>query len=188
MNRRKASPTPEAPPASDEETPTDYCRNCGLAIILIGDRWIHQRRGGARMCEGDKMAAAMPVGKRGADAPAPAEAGAPTAEELAERLRKYLHDTYNGGHHEEPAHGAFHHGMDTVCNVLAHERWLAVYAAPLTAQLEEARVAQEHLGIAKKRLNAIVGEGNSILPLISRVEAMHKRLADAQREIERLKK
>lgn len=34
-------------------------------------------------------------------------------------MRANLHVTFNGGHHEEPARGAFHHGMDTVCNVLA---------------------------------------------------------------------
>jgi len=36
----------------------------------------------------------------------------------AAQLRMYCHATFNGGHHTEPAHGAFHHGMDTVCNVL----------------------------------------------------------------------
>lgn len=36
----------------------------------------------------------------------------------SERLRMNCHATYNGGHHDEPAYSAFHHGMDTVCNVL----------------------------------------------------------------------
>ena len=32
-------------------------------------------------------------------------------------IAKGCHD-YNGGHHEEPAYGAFHHGIDTVINCL----------------------------------------------------------------------
>lgn len=36
-----------------------------------------------------------------------------------EAMRVNLHATFNGGHHDEPARRAFHHGMDTVCNVLA---------------------------------------------------------------------
>jgi len=36
-----------------------------------------------------------------------------------EHMRANLHATFNGGHHEnEAAMAAFHHGMDTVCNVL----------------------------------------------------------------------
>lgn len=38
----------------------------------------------------------------------------------AKRNREGCHSTYNGGHHDEPAHSAFHHGMDTVFNVLDH--------------------------------------------------------------------
>lgn len=37
--------------------------------------------------------------------------------EFAKRREDY-HMTFNGGHHEEPAYGAFHHGMDTVFNGL----------------------------------------------------------------------
>lgn len=34
-----------------------------------------------------------------------------------------LHATFNGGHEDEGRRRAFHHGMDTVCNVLAaHQR------------------------------------------------------------------
>lgn len=36
-----------------------------------------------------------------------------------EAMRANLHATFNGGHHDKPEHSAFHHGMDTVCNVLA---------------------------------------------------------------------
>ena len=37
-----------------------------------------------------------------------------------EELRASLHMTYNGGwHHSDDGLKAFHHGMDTVCNVLA---------------------------------------------------------------------
>jgi hypothetical protein len=32
--------------------------------------------------------------------------------------RAGAHLTYNGGHREESAHAAFHHGMDTVYNIL----------------------------------------------------------------------
>lgn len=35
-----------------------------------------------------------------------------------EAIRGGCHATYNGGHHEEQTRKAFHHGMDTVCNVL----------------------------------------------------------------------
>lgn len=40
-----------------------------------------------------------------------------------EQMRANLHATFNGGHHEEATRSAFHHGMDTVCNVLeAHQK------------------------------------------------------------------
>lgn len=35
-----------------------------------------------------------------------------------EDLREGCHATYNGGHHDEACRKAFHHGMDTVCNVI----------------------------------------------------------------------
>lgn len=35
--------------------------------------------------------------------------------------RPSFHGTFNGGHHDEPAHSAFHHGMDTVFNALEAE-------------------------------------------------------------------
>lgn len=35
-----------------------------------------------------------------------------------EAMRANLHATFNGGHREPETIGAFHHGMDTVCNVL----------------------------------------------------------------------
>lgn len=36
-----------------------------------------------------------------------------------EAMRANLHATFSGGHHDNPAAlRAFHHGMDTVCNVL----------------------------------------------------------------------
>ncbi len=48
---------------------------------------------------------------------------APTPEALdVEGMRANLHATFNGGHHDEPARSAFHHGMDTVCNVLAAQQ------------------------------------------------------------------
>ena len=34
-------------------------------------------------------------------------------------MRANLHATFNGGHQEPATIAAFHHGMDTVCNVLA---------------------------------------------------------------------
>lgn len=33
-------------------------------------------------------------------------------------MRESCHMTYNGGHHDGPANTAFHHGMDTVFNLL----------------------------------------------------------------------
>lgn len=32
--------------------------------------------------------------------------------------RETAHATFNGGHCDEPAHSAFHHGMDTVFNLI----------------------------------------------------------------------
>ena len=32
--------------------------------------------------------------------------------------REFAHQTFNGGHLDEPAHSAFHHGMDTVFNLI----------------------------------------------------------------------
>ena len=32
--------------------------------------------------------------------------------------RENLHAAYNGGHWEDKEHKAFHHGMDTVCNIM----------------------------------------------------------------------
>jgi hypothetical protein len=40
-----------------------------------------------------------------------------------EALRANLHATFNGGwHHSDDGMQAFHHGMDTVCNVLADKQ------------------------------------------------------------------
>ncbi len=36
-----------------------------------------------------------------------------------EAIRGNCHMTFNGGHQDEATISAFHHGMDTVCNVLA---------------------------------------------------------------------
>ena len=38
-----------------------------------------------------------------------------------EDYRRGAHATFNGGHHDDPAHSAFHHGMDTVFNLLEGE-------------------------------------------------------------------
>ncbi len=76
-------------------------------------------------------------------APAAPEVAEELRKRLAERLRKACHGTYNGGHHDEPAHGAFHHGMDTVCNVLAAEGWFEAYAASRVQGLEERLAKQE---------------------------------------------
>lgn len=49
--------------------------------------------------------------------------------ETAENIRANCHATYNGGHHEENMYEAFHHGMDTICNVLGNGQALAAFAA-----------------------------------------------------------
>lgn len=49
---------------------------------------------------------------------------------LAE-FRKSCHDSYNGGHHEPATNEAFHHGMDTICNIL--EDWVAKQATQRAA-------------------------------------------------------
>ncbi len=42
------------------------------------------------------------------------------AREWSEKIRASVHANYNGGHtHDDQACEAFHHGMDTVCNVLS---------------------------------------------------------------------
>lgn len=40
------------------------------------------------------------------------------AEVASVSMRKECHDTYNGGYRETAELTAFHHGMDTVCNVI----------------------------------------------------------------------
>jgi len=48
-------------------------------------------------------------------------APAPSVKDIdVEQMRENLHATFSGGHHgNQAALEAFHHGMDTVCNVLA---------------------------------------------------------------------
>jgi hypothetical protein len=50
------------------------------------------------------------------------------ASECAENIRANCHATYNGGHREESSLEAFHHGMDTICNVLGNGQALAAFA------------------------------------------------------------
>jgi hypothetical protein len=51
-----------------------------------------------------------------------------------ERMRASLHGTFNGGHRDPAAMEAFHHGMDTVCNVLAaHQRGESTNGIPVAS-------------------------------------------------------
>ena len=52
-----------------------------------------------------------------------------TERERVEQLRVFLHNSYNGGHHDEVPRNAFHHGMDTVCNQLGNGKWLEIVVA-----------------------------------------------------------
>jgi hypothetical protein len=66
--------------------------------------------------------------------------------EVVNDLREGCHATYNGGYHDEPAHGAFHHGMDTVCNVIGAgwlERAIAKHREFPTTTAIAAREAAE---------------------------------------------
>jgi hypothetical protein len=68
--------------------------------------------------------------------------------EVVNDLREGCHATHNGGYHDEPAHGAFHHGMDTVCNVIGAgwlERAIAKHCEfPTTTASEAKCVYCEH--------------------------------------------
>jgi hypothetical protein len=65
--------------------------------------------------------AAQPTEKPG-PAHASSERGeAPKREQVVawlKTLRENAHGNYNGGHHDDVPREAFHHGMDTICNVL----------------------------------------------------------------------
>jgi hypothetical protein len=80
---------------------------------------------------------AVAVRLRGArPSPPPAELEGVLTNAKVVELRESCHMTYNGGwHHSEDGMKAFHHGMDTVCNVL--ESWLEKSASPPPATPQE---------------------------------------------------
>lgn len=96
-------------------------------------------------------------------------------------FRESLHGTYSGGHHYDGHYEAFHHGMDTVCNVLeAHVRatlgegearerlhlseneegiWLHVKTAKIEGAVLVAPSDEPRGPIAMATLRAALGEG-----------------------------
>jgi hypothetical protein len=72
----------------------------------------------------------------------------PSHEEWIENFRKGLHDTYNGGWHENPGLEAFHHGMDTVCNVLGRGKALENYTQAKVSTLKQALRTAESKNLA----------------------------------------
>ena len=56
---------------------------------------------------------------------------------------------------------------------------------PSPAPIGERDAAEDILAVAKRRLSVLVGEGNSLLPLISRVEAHFKRCKSVPPIVER---
>jgi hypothetical protein len=112
----------------------------------------------------------------------------PDVAQQVEKLREYIHATYNGGHHENPALDAFHHGMDTVCNQLGNGKWLErairtaleEQAAQLLADLENGRGNFDEL----QRKNYLLRKAESeTRQLREETERLKKLLIDANKVI-----
>lgn len=63
---------------------------------------------------------------------------------IARYSRESAHATFNGGHHDEPAHSAFHHGMDTVFNIIEAD---ALASAPAPSAVQELEAERERIAV-----------------------------------------
>lgn len=90
--------------AADTPTPA---LSLAERLNLLGEQLLHEGRTLASDLLREAVAALSP------EPPPPAQRPFDVA-----ALRANLHATFNGGHHTEETISAFHHGMDTVCNVI----------------------------------------------------------------------